>query len=88
MTPKTARLITWTGPIPQPGDCLETAAGSAYLVLTVRENTRADRKSVAFLHLGKLDPEEQADLPGTVCRHSFAWAARDRGKSVELNIHQ
>jgi hypothetical protein len=86
--PKTARLITWTGPIPELGDLLETAAGSAYLVLRVRENTRPDRKSVAFLHLGKLDPDEREELPSTTRRHSFAWAARERGKSVELAIHQ
>lgn len=87
MTPKTARLITWSGPLPKRGHVLETSAGSAYLVLSVRRNRRPDPRSVAFLHLGKLDFDELAQLPPGTRRHAFAWNGRkqrDHNKAGSL----
>lgn len=76
MIPKSTRLLSWGGALPEPGDYLETVAGSLYLVFTVRENLRPERKSVAFLQLGKLDAEERAEVSADARRHSFAWAPR------------
>lgn len=78
MTPKTSRLLSWDGELPEPGDCLRTAAGSTYLVLSVRPNTRPEPKSRAALQLGKLDPDEIAQLPADTRIHSFMWAPRGR----------
>jgi hypothetical protein len=76
VTPKTTRLLSWEGPLPQPGEFLRTDAGSTYLVFTVRPNLRPDPKSVAHLQLGKLDGLEIAELPEDATIHGFAWAAR------------
>jgi hypothetical protein len=78
LTPKTTRLTSWEGPPPEAGHFLRTDAGATYLVLTVRPNTRPEPKSVAFLHLGKLDRDEIDQLPADAVIHGFAWNARPR----------
>lgn len=88
MTPKTARLTSWDGPLPELGHALETKAGSVYVVLHVRPNTRAQRKSLAFMHLGKLSPTEIEELPADTVRHGFAWDSRDPTGSKDLEIRK
>jgi hypothetical protein len=62
--------------LPEVGEFLRTAAGSVYLILSRRLNVRPDPKSVAFMHLGKLDPDEIEQMPADAVVHSFAWSAR------------
>jgi hypothetical protein len=76
MTPKACRMTSWDGPIPEAGEFLRTDAGSTYLILTRRDNTRPDPKSICAMQLGKLDPDEIAAMPVDAVVHGFQWNAR------------
>jgi hypothetical protein len=76
--PKTTRLLSWVGRIPEPGEYLRTEAGSTYLVFSRRDNRRTDPKGVAMLQLGKLERDEIDEMPGGAVIHPFAWAPRSR----------
>lgn len=73
MTPKTARLLSWSGDLPELGHYFQTPKGSTYLIIKVTPNTRPNPKSIAKLDLLKLAPEELSDIPFDSYIHSFKW---------------
>ena len=76
MIPKKAVLKYWEGPLPEVGHYLLTNAGSMYLVIGVKENTRPEPKSVARLDLLKLFPEDKKDVPNNAIIWDFFWTSR------------
>lgn len=78
MIPKQTRIVAWVGPLPEPGEFLRSQGGSLYLILSRRDNQRAKhvRKSRCACQLGKLEPDEIADVPPDAVIHDFQWNSR------------
>lgn len=78
MIPKKSRLLSWSGPIPAPGEYMRTPSGTTYLIFSFRPTRGAAPKSVGSLEMGRLEPDELAAVPAGAVIHEFQWCSRKR----------
>jgi len=79
MIPKRTTLTSWDGSrLPEIGEYFKTAAGSMYLIIGVKPNTRPNPKSVAKCDLLKLSPDDIAEVPDDAVIHGFRWNSRNK----------
>lgn len=76
MDPKFCRLWSWEGDLPEFNHYMKTDAGSMYLVIGVKPNTRPNPKTIAKLDLLKLTPEEIEEVPDDAVVHYMRWGSR------------
>jgi hypothetical protein len=69
------RIMDWAGPLPVIGDALQSAGGSRYRVIGIRE-TRPGSKSRANVDLIKLDAGEVLEMQPGQSIHHFCWCPR------------
>lgn len=77
MIPRTTRLMSWDGRLPQVGEFLRTRAGTTYAIVGVHLNTRPNPKSIGRYDLIKFDHGEALELvPAAAVIHPFQWCPR------------
>jgi hypothetical protein len=77
--PRKMRLTSWSGPRPQCGEYMLSAAGSAYLVISYRPTRGPKPKTVGGIEMVRLERGEQ--IPAGSVVHRFEWDSRRKRRA-------